>query len=70
MAVKVKIRLRAGIREVATSALVNTGFESPAPDAAVPTAVAKAFNVNGWFSTLCTFIANYLPDTAFDYRTA
>jgi len=41
MAVRVKIRLRAGIREVATSALVNTGFESPVPDVAVPTAVAK-----------------------------
>jgi len=29
MAVRVKIRLRAGSREAATSALVNTGFESP-----------------------------------------
>jgi len=66
----VKIRLKAGSREVVTSALINTGFESPAPDVAVPTAVAKAFNVNGWFPTLCTFIANFLPDTAFDYRTA
>jgi len=42
MAVRVKIRLRAGNREEVTSALVNTGFESPAPDVAVSTAVAKA----------------------------
>jgi len=45
MAVRVKIRLRAGSREVATSALVNTGFESPVPDVAVPTAVAKALGL-------------------------
>ena len=45
MAVRVKIRLRAGNREVSTSALVNTGFESPAPDVAVTTAVAKALGL-------------------------
>jgi len=45
MAVRVKIRPRAGSREVVTSALVNTGFESPAPDVAVPTAIAKALGL-------------------------
>jgi len=45
MAVRVKIRLKAGSREVVPSALVNTGFESPAPDVAVPTAVAKALGL-------------------------
>jgi len=45
MAVRVKIRLKAGSREVAASALVNTGFESPAPDVAVPIAVAKALGL-------------------------
>jgi len=45
MAVRVKIRLKAGIRGVVTSALVNTDFESPAPDVAVPTGVAKAIGL-------------------------
>ncbi|ACB40629.1 hypothetical protein [Pyrobaculum neutrophilum] len=41
MALRVRIRLRAGRREVETSALVNTGFESSAPDVAVPVEVAR-----------------------------
>ena len=36
MAVRVRLRIRKGGREVTTSALVNTGFEADEPQLACP----------------------------------
>ncbi len=36
MAVRVRVRLRRGTIEVATTALINSGFETDTPDIAIP----------------------------------
>lgn len=41
MAVRVRVRLRSGDREVVTSAVINTGFETDTPDIAIPTPLAR-----------------------------
>ena len=41
MAIRVKLRLRTGDREVIVSALVNSGFESEELDVAIPVRLAK-----------------------------
>ena len=41
MAVRVRLRIRKGGREVATSALVNTGFEADEPQLIVPLPLAE-----------------------------
>lgn len=41
MAVRVRLRLRAGGAEVLTSALVNSGFEADTPQLVVPIALAR-----------------------------
>jgi hypothetical protein len=45
MAVRVRVRLRSDSREVATSVLVNTGFETDTPDVALPLTLAKALGL-------------------------
>jgi predicted aspartyl protease len=41
MAVRVRAKLRQGSIELETTALVNTGFEAPAPDLALPVEAAR-----------------------------
>lgn len=41
MALRVKVRLRRGSKEVTTSALVSSGFETSSPDVVVPLRVAQ-----------------------------
>ena len=41
MAVRVRLRIRKGGREVTTSALVNTGFEADEPQLVVPLRLAE-----------------------------
>ena len=42
---RVKVILRAGDTSIETSALLNSGFETDAPDIAVPTELAKRLRV-------------------------
>ncbi|ADN49698.1 hypothetical protein [Vulcanisaeta distributa] len=41
MAVRVRVRLRSGSRDVVTSAVINTGFETDTPNIAIPTPLAR-----------------------------
>ena len=45
MACRVKVRLKRGEKVIETSALVNSGFETDAPDIVVPVEVAKRLNL-------------------------
>ncbi len=41
MAMRVRVRLRSGSRDVVTSAVINTGFKTDTPNIAIPTPLAR-----------------------------
>ncbi|WP_460172737.1 hypothetical protein [Vulcanisaeta sp. JCM 14467] len=45
MAVRVRVRLRTGGKEVVTTALVNTGFETERPQVLIPLNLARALSL-------------------------
>ena len=45
MAVRVRLRVRAGSREITTVALVNSGFETEVPQLMIPVALARALGL-------------------------
>ena len=45
MACRVRVKLKRGSRVIETSALVNSGFETDAPDIVIPVELAKRLSL-------------------------